>query len=166
VRKQDNDNIRVIWNGADEAAHNSATSACAVNSRKRQEEEGDGTEPTDCSEDPAPPVSTSVPPVPEPTTVAPTPEPTPEPTPPPPPKAACKVLEQGLGAGKWEVSGGGWGNDGGAKLSADLGADDFTFTAGGTDGFEWTATFVSEKSVDEIQNIVNADAGVTVTCTM
>ena len=96
------------------------------------------------------------------------PEPTPAPQPaPPPPQAACKVLEQGLGAGKWEVKGGGWGNDGGSKLSSELGAEDFKFTPGGTDGFEWSATFVSEKSVGDIEKIVNGDAGggVAVTCT-
>lgn len=96
--------------------------------------------------------------------------PPPPPPPPTPPKAACKVLQQGLGAGKWEVKGGGWGNDGGAKLSNDIksgGAESFQFTPGGTDGFEWAATFVSEKSVTDIQNIINSDAGggVAVKCT-
>lgn len=163
MRKQDADSIRLIWNGADNAAHGIAATQCTNDFRKRQED-SDGTEPNPCELEPEP-TSTLTP---SPTT--PTLEPTPEPTPPAPPaaKAECKNLAQGIGAGRWEVKGGGWGNDGGAKLSKDLGATEFVFTVGGTDGLEWSATFVSGKSVSDIESAINSNAGggVAVTCTI
>ncbi|KAI4656032.1 hypothetical protein J4E93_000748 [Alternaria ventricosa] len=90
----------------------------------------------------------------------PKPEPAPEAPAPLPNTAACKVLEQGLGGGKWEVTGSGWGDE--ASLKKKFGEDSFNYTGG--DSF--TATFVSVMSTDEIENAVREMSGLgDVTCT-
>ncbi|KAH6860364.1 tri m 2 allergen [Alternaria sp. MG1] len=94
------------------------------------------------------------------------PEPEPEqpeqpdsPPPPPPNTASCKVLEQGLGGGKWEVTGSGWGDEG--SLKEKFGDDSFSFTGGDT----FTATFLSGMSVEDIENAVREMSGLgDVTC--
>ncbi|KAI4943491.1 hypothetical protein J4E91_009401 [Alternaria rosae] len=90
----------------------------------------------------------------------PEPEPTPEAPAPPPNTAACKVLEQGLGGGKWEVTGSGWGDE--ASLKDKFGDDSFSYTGG--DSF--TAMFVSGMSVGDVENAVREMSGLgDVTCT-
>jgi hypothetical protein len=99
---------------------------------------------------------------PPPSSPAATPTPTPEPSvaPPPPHTASCKVIEQGLGGGKWEVTGSGWGDE--ASLKAKFGDDSFNYTAG--DPF--TANFVSGMSADDVRDAVREMSGVgDVTCT-
>jgi hypothetical protein len=94
------------------------------------------------------------------------PEPEPEqpeqpdsPPPPPPNTASCKVLEQGLGGGKWEVTGSGWGDEG--SLKEKFGDDSFSFTGGDT----FTATFLRGMSVEDIENAVREMSGLgDVTC--
>ena len=54
VRKADADDARVVRNGADKPAHDSATSACAAGSRKRKRQETDDEDPIDCSIEPSP----------------------------------------------------------------------------------------------------------------
>jgi hypothetical protein len=88
-------------------------------------------------------------------------EPTPEPAPAPPLNTAgCKVLEQGLGGGKWEITGSGWGDE--DSLKEKFGDDSFSYTGG--DSF--TATFLSAMMAADIENAVREMSGVgDVTCT-
>jgi hypothetical protein len=111
--------------------------------------------------------TTGLPPAPTPEPVptstpepVPTPEPEPEPVP-VPHTAACKVLEQGLGGGTWEVSGSGWGDEG--SLKAKFGDDSFTFSGGDP----WTASFNSGMSAGDIENAVRDMSGIAdVKCTL
>ncbi|KAI4626211.1 uncharacterized protein J4E87_004711 [Alternaria ethzedia] len=88
------------------------------------------------------------------------PEPTPEAQPPPPNTAGCKLVKPGFGAGDWEITGSGWGDE--ASLREKFGDWAFSYTGG--DSF--TATFTSAMETVDVEKAVREMSGVRdVTCT-
>jgi hypothetical protein len=167
--------IRMMWNGADEAAHNGAKSACTVNSKKRKRQDGaeeenagegpdddmQGSEPADCGPEVENPTSTA--PV---SSSTPIPSATPEPEPEPEPvhKAGCSLSTDGLlGGAFFTVWGAYWDGRPLEELAVtDDIPGDMKFKIGddaGDDGRQWTATFVSEKKASEVTDFIKEKAG-------
>jgi len=88
------------------------------------------------------------------------PEPAPEAPAPPPNTAGCKLLKPGFGAGDWEITGSGWGDE--ASLREKFG--DWAF--GYTGGDSFTATFTSAMETVDVEKAVREMSGLgDVTCT-